>query len=374
MAIESPLFQSSMELLGHSITHFNGTSELDRKLVILHITNAVELLLKDIVLDSGCSIYKNPKETITLQACIENLNNKGITIPYLNRLELLIDERNALQHRFGSPNELTSIFYMNVAKQFFEATLSQHYGQDFSELLLQFTNQKDLAIFKMRDPADDSELEELKKLAKLHPLGAFLSVVAYLEKTVLNFNLKVGINIINPTSTVISWRHMESNGITLPYELRDSMDEIRRLRNAAAHGKADPTEKDVNCAITATEHLERHFASLNLEEVKVNVSEAQKRKDALRPHYQANRVLLSTDQLMQEVIRDVLAKEELLGDRKFMLEVKENRVRLSHLPKPPATECKVTEYTFRLELATDNVRDEAYRIKALILKDCFPDH
>jgi hypothetical protein len=53
MAIESPLFQSSMELLGHSITHFNGTSELDRKLVILHLSNAVELLLKDMVLDSG---------------------------------------------------------------------------------------------------------------------------------------------------------------------------------------------------------------------------------------------------------------------------------------------------------------------------------
>jgi len=27
MAIESPLFQSSMELLGHSITHFNGMGE-----------------------------------------------------------------------------------------------------------------------------------------------------------------------------------------------------------------------------------------------------------------------------------------------------------------------------------------------------------
>ena len=53
MAIESPIFQSSMELFGHSITHFNGTSELDRKLVILHLSNAIELLLKDMVLDSG---------------------------------------------------------------------------------------------------------------------------------------------------------------------------------------------------------------------------------------------------------------------------------------------------------------------------------
>lgn len=118
MAIESPLFQSSMELFGHSITHFNGTSELDRKLVILHLSNAVELLLKDMVLDGGESIYKNPKETITINGCIETLRSKSLTIPYLNKLELLIDERNALQHRFGSPNELTTIFYMNLAKDF----------------------------------------------------------------------------------------------------------------------------------------------------------------------------------------------------------------------------------------------------------------
>ena len=117
-----------MELLGHSITHFNGTSELDRKLVILHLSNAVELLLKDMVLDSGDSIYKNPKETITIHGCIEALNAKNITIPYLNKLELLIDERNALQHRFGSPNELTAIFYMTVAQEFFRAVLKEHYG------------------------------------------------------------------------------------------------------------------------------------------------------------------------------------------------------------------------------------------------------
>ena len=78
MAVESPLFQSSMELFGHSITHFNGISELDRKLVILHISNSVELLLKDMILDSGESIYKNPKETITIHACIELLAGKKL--------------------------------------------------------------------------------------------------------------------------------------------------------------------------------------------------------------------------------------------------------------------------------------------------------
>ena len=86
MAIESPLFQSAMELLGHSISHYNGKKELDRKLLILHLANAVELILKDLVLDSGESIYKNAKETITIQGCLNALKEKKIYLPYLNKI------------------------------------------------------------------------------------------------------------------------------------------------------------------------------------------------------------------------------------------------------------------------------------------------
>ncbi len=76
-------------------TYFNGTAELDRKLLILHLANSVELILKDILLDVGESIYKekNPKETVTVGVYLETLKTKGITVPYQNKIELLIDER-----------------------------------------------------------------------------------------------------------------------------------------------------------------------------------------------------------------------------------------------------------------------------------------
>ena len=61
MATEFPSFQSSMELFGHSISHFNSGAELDRKLLILHLANAIELLLKDLVLDTGESILSQSK-------------------------------------------------------------------------------------------------------------------------------------------------------------------------------------------------------------------------------------------------------------------------------------------------------------------------
>ncbi|MCX7252272.1 MAG: hypothetical protein NTX37_12390 [Burkholderiales bacterium] len=370
MAIESPLFQSSMELLGHSITHFNGTSELDRKLVILHLSNSVELLLKDMILDSGDSIYKNPKETITIHGCIELLATKKISVPFLNKLELLIDERNALQHRFGSPNELTAIFYMNVALEFFRSIVKQHYGQDFDELIAQFADDKDLVALKMREPSNDSELENLKKLGKVHPLGALLSAVAYLEKTMLQFGSKVGIGERFAPSLPVSARYLEVNGIELPAGLRDRLENTRRLRNQAAHGRAEPTREDVVAAVSSVEELEAFLGSLNIDETRQKVAIAKKQREAELPNYESSRVLLPPDQWMHETLKNFLMADPALGGKQFMIEVKDLNVSISHLPKKLPGAARLYHYTFTLNEKGNNISSEAERIKAEILRDC----
>ncbi len=369
MAIESPLFQSSMELLGHSITHFNGTSELDRKLVILHLSNSVELLLKDMILDSGESIYKNPKETITIHGCIELLGAKKISVPFINKLELLIDERNALQHRFGSPNELTAIFYMNVALEFFRSIVKQHYSQDFDELIAQFADEKDLIALKMREPSNDSELENLKKLGRVHPLGALLSAVAYLEKTVLQFGSKVGISERLSPSLALSARHLEMNGIELPSGLRERLEHTRRIRNQAAHGRAEPTREDVVAAVSSIEELEAFLGSLNIDEARQKVAFARMQREAERPSYETSRVLLPPDQWMHETLKNFLLADPALGGNKFMIEVKDSVVSISFLPQKLPGSARVRQYPFTLNEKGNNISSESERIKLEILKD-----
>ena len=281
MAIESPLFQSSMELLGHSITHFNGTDELDRKLLILHLANSVELVLKDILLDLDESIYKNPKETVTINGCLETLKANEFKIPYKNKIELLIDERNALQHRFGSPNELTAIFYMTIAVDFFREILREHYKQDFEEIIAQFTPDKDLAAFLMRKPRNESELENLKKLSKVHPLGALLSVVAYLESKMDTFSHEVGLDQgmrLRPPLILLSNRYLSRVGIEMPEDLAQEMEEVRRMRNLAAHGRKDPTKDDVIRFIASVERFERFIDSLDKTKIKHNAQNLMQEK------------------------------------------------------------------------------------------------
>jgi hypothetical protein len=272
-----------MELLGHSISHFNGSTELDRKLVILHLANAIELVLKDLVLDAGVSIYKGPKETITIYGSIDALEKKAIDVPFLNKVELLIDERNSLQHRYGSPNELTTIFYMNIASEFFKEILTKHYSQDFDEVIAQFADDKDLMAFKMREPRDESELENLKKLAKVHPLGSLLSAMAYLERLVVSFYERIGLaadgrrpGMLGP----VSHRLLSRYGITPADDLSEEMDNARRLGNFASHGRKEPTKEEVIAAIAAIEKYESFLNKLDLDEAKSKAAKALEEKKA----------------------------------------------------------------------------------------------
>ncbi len=297
MAIESPLFQSAMELLGHAFSHFNGKKELDRKLVILHLANAIELILKDLVLDSGESIYKGSKETISIHACIKALQEKNLEIPYLNKIELLIDERNALQHRFGSPNELTTIFYTNIARDFFKEVLGAHYDQDFEEVMAQFMDEKDLLVFQVRDPKSDSELENLKGFGKLHPLGALLAAMTYLEKQVIKFGESVGLGPElrrRPPWHIFSSSYLEKFGIYIPQELSDKMAETRRIRNLAAHGRGEPTKENVDAAISAIEELEQFFARVDSEIVKIKVADYLREREGSKKEF-VNKLLDGND-------------------------------------------------------------------------------
>lgn len=275
MSNESPLFQSAMELFGHSISHFNGQQELDRKLVILHLANSVELLMKDLILRSGESIYKNPKETITVHGCIQILNEKSINIPYLNKLELLIDERNALQHRFGYPNELTSIFYMGIAMDFFREVLTDLYELDFEETLAQFTPTSDLQTYQMREPSDEGELDNLRRLAGVHPLGALLSAMNYMEQSILKFGERIGLEreLRLRISFMISYKTLERYGVAIPDDLGRELMELRTLRNMAAHGRKDPSRDEVIQAIETIENFEQYMNSLDTDKIRPVIEE-----------------------------------------------------------------------------------------------------
>ena len=126
----SPLLRSAFEVLEHGLWHFlRSTTTTDMKFALLHVDQAVELLLKEKVRREGKSIYKNPKETITIWGAYSVLEDElGCTISEKPDLELLHEERNSIQHKYANPSPEDAAFHIENAMRFIDRFVRDELG------------------------------------------------------------------------------------------------------------------------------------------------------------------------------------------------------------------------------------------------------
>jgi hypothetical protein len=115
----SPLTRSAFEILDHGLYHFfRSNTAKDMKFAMMHVDQAIELFLKERVRAGGKSIYKNPKETISIYGAYDILATLSVSIPERPDLELLHEERNSIQHKFLNPSSDDATFHIQKAFSF----------------------------------------------------------------------------------------------------------------------------------------------------------------------------------------------------------------------------------------------------------------
>lgn len=93
------------------------------KFALLHVDQAVELLLKERVRKGGKSINKpnNPEETISIWQAYDILEKElKCAIPERPDLELLHEERNNIQHKYANPSPEDADFHIGNAMRFID--------------------------------------------------------------------------------------------------------------------------------------------------------------------------------------------------------------------------------------------------------------
>lgn len=178
--MKSPLFISSIELLAHATELFGSKNDKKFKFIILHLANSIELILKDKLLSCGHSIYspKNQNLTLTIWDTFNALDAKGVVIPEKHIIELLVDDRNTIQHRFGFPNEEAVFYYLTSTKDFFQRFLKEEYGIDLIDELKIYLLKENLELLGLTQ----SEIHNLKKLKDISPEMAIIQINSDLEK------------------------------------------------------------------------------------------------------------------------------------------------------------------------------------------------
>ena len=133
----SPLLRSAFEVLNHGLWHFfRSENSTDMKFALLHIDQAVELFLKERVRAGGKSIYKNPKETITIWGAYDILTNElHVAIAERPDLELLHEERNSIQHKYANPSPEDAAFHIEKAMNFIRRFVKDELNFDITQLV-----------------------------------------------------------------------------------------------------------------------------------------------------------------------------------------------------------------------------------------------
>ena len=91
------------------------------KFALMHIDQAIELLLKEKVRRGGHSIHKqnNTKETINVCSAYQILEDEmNRKIKERPDLELLHEERNNIQHKYSNPSSDDAAFHVENAMKF----------------------------------------------------------------------------------------------------------------------------------------------------------------------------------------------------------------------------------------------------------------
>lgn len=245
MSDKSPLFVSSLELIAHATELFAQKNPKKYKFVILHLANAVELILKDCMIDQGVSIYM-PKsnKTLTIWECTDLLDSKGVKLPERPVIELLIDDRNTIQHRFGYPSAEAVYYYIEQVVSFFQRFLSQHYNIQLADALKPHLSEDYLKLLGL--VSDESNyLEVLNKIASVSIESSVVRAYSIIEQELTTFLTPYysGTSAKPVTPNTIIWQNpyltmllndLKNNGY-LKKDMYIELQWLRRARNDAAH-------------------------------------------------------------------------------------------------------------------------------------------
>ncbi len=180
----SPLLRNAVESLEHGLDHYSRNTGLDRKFAILHIDQAIELILKEAVRSLGLSIYrKDRKTTIGLHEALDILQDNGVAVQERPDLELLHDERNSIQHTNSTPDEDTTVFYVETVLRFTSQFLPNQLGANLEDMMSQKDYEEIYGTFEDRDVESkmQSLLESSAKNSILDTASSIVSASICLE-------------------------------------------------------------------------------------------------------------------------------------------------------------------------------------------------
>lgn len=135
MLQRSPILRFALEVFEHAVERAVSDRPRDRKLAVMNLAQCVELAVKAALVERNETIYRKDSKTIDPHEALRQLAAVWdvARVPMHSRLEVLIDERNAIQHRYGDVDEVTLDYHLETAFKTLEEILQREFDVELSD-------------------------------------------------------------------------------------------------------------------------------------------------------------------------------------------------------------------------------------------------
>lgn len=253
MAQTSPILRFALEVLQHGLENYASDTARHRKMAVLNLAQAVELSIKAALVENNVPIYERSGRTINSHEALNCLAKLwGVErFDQHARVELLIDERNAIQHRYGSVDDVGLDYHMETAFEAISRILESEFDTELSSWVRDTIDEDVWSKVRFVTPAIPTDEDPSAAINPArNPVVDFVDGFARFERQVrlllvpflhegqrftgstLDFSIKALSNANDPDQNLIR-----------------SLPGVYRLRNRSVHGDSEPSSKDVDEAL-----------------------------------------------------------------------------------------------------------------------------
>lgn len=248
MIHRSPILRFAIEVFLYALELQARRQDRDRKLAVMHLAQVVELAVKAALVERNIQIFERNGKTLGTHEAQEALTKAwGKPIHMRARIELLIDERNAIQHRYGNVDDLTLDYHLETVIEFLRVLMKEDFDTDLDGMVrsaLAPEVLRSVRFIKSDEPPKAPSASADVERPQLALLGGF----ATFERA-----LRERARAVAPDANVRSVLDLAmkflGNLPGVPTALVQKFPDVVRLRNAVAHGVHEPAPEEVKQAL-----------------------------------------------------------------------------------------------------------------------------
>lgn len=254
MAQTSPILRFALEILQHGLENYASGTPRHRKVAVLNLAQAVELSIKAALVERNVPIYQKNSQTINTHDALANLAKLwGVDrVDFHARVELLVDERNAIQHRYGNVDDVGLDYHMETAFQALGQVLETEFDTDLNDWITDTVEQSVWSKVRFVTPSEPAQPDEPssavspERSAVLDFVDGFARFEQRIRRLMSAF-LEEGQRFTG--STLDFCIKALSNAPSPDQKLIAALPNVYRLRNRSVHGDSEPTTDAVAQAL-----------------------------------------------------------------------------------------------------------------------------